>query len=244
MTELNEDLAIAKIVSLMTSYSFDTDRYSVEKIVQQWQKNYRVHWIYLATIEALYLGRYKAISIEQIMNGWYRRGQPNTHFNGDFERVICRKLPRHLSTIDYEERSYNGSRDARSPEQQLKENREVNTQFDRNGQHDPLVAPVKSDPPSNKVDCDDNESGGCFKKTRKSNHNVDRQPIIAPEVTGLVKRQITSPPQSGRATEKINHSQSHSENSEKIITFQPAPDASSFFQKLKALADNQRQKEG
>ena len=60
-------------------------------------------------------------------------------------------------------------------------------------------------------------------------------------MTGLVKRQITLPPQSAQAVEKINHSQSYSE---KIITFQPAPDASSFFQKLKALADNQRQKEG
>ena len=215
MTELNEDLAIAKIGSLMTSYSFDTDGYSVEKIVQQWQKNYRVHWIYLATIEALYLGRYKAISIEQIMNGWSRRGQPNTHFNGDFERVMCRKLPRHLSTIDYEERS---------PERQFEKNERVNTQFERNGHHDPLVAPVKSDPASHEVEGD-----------RSS------QPIITTEVTGLVKRQITSPPQSAQATEKIARTQSHSE---RIITFQPAPDASSFFQKLKALADNQRQKEG
>jgi hypothetical protein len=216
MTESNGDLTIAKIVSLMTSYSFDTDRYSVETIVWQWQKTYRVHWIYLATIEALYLGRYKAVSIEQIMNGWYRRGQPNTHFNGDFERVICRKLPRHLSTFNEEKRS---------PINQFEENERVNTQFNHNGDREPQVAPIKSDPASHEVE----------------NCDCKQQPIIAPEVTGLVKRQITSPPQSTQATEKIARTHSHSE---RIITFQPAPDASSFFQKLKALADNQRQQEG
>lgn len=215
MTKSNEDLTLAQIKSLITSYSFDTDRYSVEQIVLQWQENYRVHWIYLATIEALYLGRYKAISIEQIMNGWHRRGQPNTHFNGDFERVICRKLPRHLSIIIEEERS---------PQTQFEEKERVNTQFERNGQHDPLVAPVKSDPASDEVESD-----------------RQKQPIIATEVTPLAKRQITSPPQLTQASEKIARTQSHSD---KIITFQPAPDASSFFQKLKALADNQRQKEG
>lgn len=220
MTELNKDLTIAQIVSLMIGYSFDTNQQSVEKLVQQWQQNYPVHWIYLATIEALYLGRYKAISIEQIMIGWDRRGQPNTHFNGDFERVICRKLPRHLSTVDYEKRSYNGSRDARSPKR-FEGNNELDSQSNNNGKHDPSVAPLNSNLADHKVGCDENM----------------QNPIIATEVTPLPKRQISSPPQSVLSTEKTKNSQSHSK---RIVTFQPAPDASSFFQKLKALADNQR----
>lgn len=204
MTESNEELTLAKIISLMTSYSFDTNQYSVEAIVRQWQENYRVHWIYLATIEALYLGRYKAVSIEQIMNGWYRRGQPNTHFNGDFERVICRKLPRHLSTSEPVERS---------PQQQ--EN--SNSQSHNNGKQELVAAPEG-------VSCDDNT----------------QKPIVATEITPLLKRSISSPPSLELSTEK-SLERSHSK---KIVPFQPVSDASGFFQKLKALADNQRQQEG
>lgn len=206
MTESNQDLAVAQIISLMTSYSFDTDRQSIEQLVGHWQQNYRVRWIYLATIEALYLGRYKAISIEQIMNGWYRRGQPNTHFNGDFERVICRKLPRHLSAIDYhdEERSRKTS--------EVRDRQ--NLPSDNNGKQNSASDRLQQKTP---------------------------QPVIATEVTPLPKRQITSPPQPKPSTPKTFDSQSRSK---RIVTFQPAPDASGFFQKLKALADNQRHEVG
>lgn len=204
MTESHEDLTIAQVVSLMTSYSFDTRQYSVETIVRHWQENYRVHWIYLATIEALYLGRYKAVSIEQIMNSWYRRGQPNTHFNGDFERVICRKLPRHLSTCDPVERS---------PQQQL------------NSIQNPSVAPSESE----------------IAPDEEVSYNDPQKPITATEVTPLTKRSISSPPSLDLSSEKSDYQLSQSK---KIVPFQPASDASGFFQKLKALADNQRQQEG
>lgn len=213
MTESHEDLTIAQVVSLMTSYSFDTRQYSVETIVRHWQENYRVHWIYLATIEALYLGRYKAVSIEQIMNSWYRRGQPNTHFNGDFERVICRKLPRHLSTSDPVVRSRSTEPLPKSPQQQL------------NSTQNPSVAPSQSE-----IALDEEVS-----------YNDPQKPITATEVTPLVKRSISSPPSLELSSEKIDHQLSQSK---KIIPFQPASDASGFFQKLKALADNQRQQEG
>ena len=214
MTESNEDLTLAQIISLITSYSFDTNQYSVETIVRQWQKQYRVHWIYLATIEALYLGRYKAISIEQILNGWYRRGQPNTHFNGDFERVISRKLPRHLSTSDPGERSH---------QQQLSDR--------YNSKQNPSVALSEGIALNDGVSRDDNT----------------QKPIIATDVTveggermtPLAKRQISSPPSLELSTEIDERS-----HSKKIVPFQPTSDASSFFQKLKALADNQRQQEG
>ena len=100
MKDVDKDLVMAQIVALMTSYSFDTDRYSPSELVEQWLQSYPIHWIRLATIEALYLGRYKAISVDQIMFAWDRKGQPNTHFGGDFERLICRKLPRHLTALD------------------------------------------------------------------------------------------------------------------------------------------------
>lgn len=96
MKHLDKDIAVAQTVVLMTSYSFDLQGYTLEQLISKWIANYHSTWIRLATIEALYLGRYKAISIEQIMGVWYRLGEPKAHFGGEFERLICRKLPRHL----------------------------------------------------------------------------------------------------------------------------------------------------
>lgn len=96
MKQLDKDLAIAQTVVLITSYSFDLQGHTLEGLISKWLKNYHSTWIRLATIEALYLGRYKAISVEQIMGVWERLGEPKIHFGGEFERLICRKLPRHL----------------------------------------------------------------------------------------------------------------------------------------------------
>ena len=100
MTELNCDLAVAQAIALIKSYSFDTNGTTAEKLVQKWLNNYQGNWVRLAAIEALYLGRYKAVSIEQIMEVWLRIGTPNIHFKGEFERLICRKLPKHLIISD------------------------------------------------------------------------------------------------------------------------------------------------
>ena len=99
MTESNLDLSLAQARSLIDSYAFDLGRDDAEKLLENWLNLYSASWIRLATIEALYLGRYKAVSVEQIMGVWLRRGSPNPHFNYEFERLICRKLPKHLSDI-------------------------------------------------------------------------------------------------------------------------------------------------
>lgn len=100
MTELTCDLAVAQAIALIKSYSFDTNGNSAEKLVREWLNNYQENWVRLAVIEALYLGRYKTVSIEQIMAVWLRIGMPNIHFKAEFERLICRKLPKHLVITD------------------------------------------------------------------------------------------------------------------------------------------------
>ena len=97
MTEPNRDLSLAQARSLIDSYTFDLGRDDADQLFKNWLNLYPASWIGLATIEALYLGRYKAVSVEQIMGVWLRRGTPNPHFNYEFERLICRKLPKHLS---------------------------------------------------------------------------------------------------------------------------------------------------
>jgi hypothetical protein len=88
------DLAVA----LLTHYSFDLGGYIAREIVWRWQKQFPANWLHLAAIEALYQGRYKAFSVEQILTMWQRRGQATFHFNMEFECLICRKFPESLIT--------------------------------------------------------------------------------------------------------------------------------------------------
>ncbi len=94
---LPKQSAITQVVALLDRYSFDTGRLACAEVAIQWIERYQPAWIRAAAIEALYLGRYKAISVEQILEIWERRGQATPHFNSDFERLICRKLPDHLT---------------------------------------------------------------------------------------------------------------------------------------------------
>ncbi|MEM8719300.1 MAG: hypothetical protein AAGE84_08315 [Cyanobacteria bacterium P01_G01_bin.39] len=99
MTELTQDLSLAQARSLIDSYAFDLGGDDAEQLLEYWLDLYHPNWIRLATIEALYLGRYKAISIEHILSVWLRLRTPNPHFSYEFERLICRKLPKHLSDL-------------------------------------------------------------------------------------------------------------------------------------------------
>ncbi|VEP16604.1 conserved hypothetical protein [Hyella patelloides LEGE 07179] len=225
MSDLNQNLAIAQIITLMTSYSFDTDQNNVEELVQQWQKIYHVHWIYLATIEALYLGRYKAISIEQIMNSWLRSGQPKTHFGGEFERLISRKLPRHLSTLE----------PVKEKEQ------ETVLQFSKNNYP---TFESKTQIASNRQEkCSQDRSTPQPNLNDKPDISATQNLHLSTKVTPVPKPKIvssTSSHKKANKTQKIAKKQSHSQG---ITTFQPLPDGSGFFRKLKEIADNQRQEE-
>ena len=74
---------------LLTHYSFDLDNCSTNLLIERWLKDYSDRWIYLAVIEALYQGRYKANSVEQILTIWQRKGQAYFRFNHEFERLVC-----------------------------------------------------------------------------------------------------------------------------------------------------------
>ena len=83
-------------VSLLTHYSFDLGGYNASELVKRWENQYPSNWVHLAIIEALYQGRYKAVSAQQILTLWLRRNHPSYHFNMEFERLICNKLPENL----------------------------------------------------------------------------------------------------------------------------------------------------
>ena len=85
--------------ALLTHYSFDLSGHTASELVNRWQAQYPVHWLHLAVVEALYQGRYKGFSVQQILAFWQRRGQIIYHFNMEFERLICSKFPESLTEL-------------------------------------------------------------------------------------------------------------------------------------------------
>lgn len=84
--ETNTD--IAKVRQLLHDYSFDVGDHNMDMVVVGWLQEFDLAWIGSAIVEALYQGRYKLISVEQILRLWQRRGQPLRHFNREFESII------------------------------------------------------------------------------------------------------------------------------------------------------------
>ena len=97
------------VVDLLTHYSFDLGGKSAGQLLDRWESKYATNWVRWAVIEALYQGRYKAVSVEQILQLWQRRQQPRCHFNYEFERLVCNKFPRDLSQSPRSQRAVQAS---------------------------------------------------------------------------------------------------------------------------------------
>ncbi len=76
------------VVALILHYGFDLGEQSALTMVRSWSCKYDPSFLSLAVVESLHLGRYKAVSIEQVLNGWQRRGEPVPHFSEEFADMI------------------------------------------------------------------------------------------------------------------------------------------------------------
>ncbi|NEQ50471.1 MAG: hypothetical protein F6K11_10110 [Leptolyngbya sp. SIO3F4] len=87
-------------IALIKAFNLELQHYSPESQVLYWLNQYRAAWIRDAIIEAVYQGRYKIISVQQILLIWKRRGQSTCHFTSGFEKTIASHLgvPIHLPT--------------------------------------------------------------------------------------------------------------------------------------------------
>lgn len=94
-------VSVLHAADLLHYYNFDLQGFSVEQLLTRWLTSCPADWVRLAVIEALYQGRYKAISVEQILVLWYRREQVICHFNGEFERLVTNRVP-HRTELDAE----------------------------------------------------------------------------------------------------------------------------------------------
>jgi len=75
-------------IALLQHYSFDLGGYTIGDLTRAWSK-FKPEWLRQAVIESLFQGRYKAVSVNQILILWERKGEPNYRYNHEFERLIC-----------------------------------------------------------------------------------------------------------------------------------------------------------
>ncbi|MBP0000126.1 MAG: hypothetical protein J7641_14205 [Cyanobacteria bacterium SID2] len=87
------DIAEIEAIALLEYYSFDLGDETAEAFVDRWSECVPASWLRLAVLEALYQGRYKTVSVAQLLRLWQRRDRPYQHFNYEFERLVCDRLP-------------------------------------------------------------------------------------------------------------------------------------------------------
>ncbi|MBE9162704.1 hypothetical protein [Tychonema sp. LEGE 06208] len=87
----------AQAAALLVHYGFDLGGKKAEKLAGEWLTKYPGYWLRLAVVEALYQGRYKAVSVDQLLSMWHRIGEPLYHFNREFERLVCNNFPQDLN---------------------------------------------------------------------------------------------------------------------------------------------------
>lgn len=93
MTDSGNDIDFVDLAAdLLTYYSFDLAGQTVGQLIEAWVQLHPPIWLRAAVVEALYQGRYKAVSVGHILTIWSRRGQPICHFNLEFERMVCEPI--------------------------------------------------------------------------------------------------------------------------------------------------------
>ncbi|MDJ0900527.1 MAG: hypothetical protein QNJ55_17130 [Xenococcus sp. MO_188.B8] len=246
MNELNCSLEVAQAIALIKSYSFDTNSNSTEQLVQKWLKSYQGTWVRLAAIEALYLGRYKAVSIEQIMEVWSRIGTPNIHFTEEFEVLICSKLPQHLivsdSSLIATEASLVGKTVPDTKETlnsdcwQYSESRKLLKLL--TGRTNELFSPSELLSPDNQSLQSPktlSEVKNILKQENRDPEKATRKEKTESQPIGYNRSQIEK---RSRNAFEVSASACNRRETSTIKNFHPILDRSSFFNKLKSLAIN------
>lgn len=81
------------ITLIIDRYGLELDDEHIDTTVAAWIGQYDRGWIVKAIIESLHRGRYKIKSVDSILSGWQRAGQPSYKFPPEFEREILQGLP-------------------------------------------------------------------------------------------------------------------------------------------------------
>lgn len=95
LTTFSTSQEAQQAAALLVGYRFDLGSHDARQWVSLWLDIYRPVWIRDAVIESLYQGRYKALSVRQILDLWQKRGNPIRHANREFEVTICQDYGGH-----------------------------------------------------------------------------------------------------------------------------------------------------
>jgi hypothetical protein len=82
------------IAVIINIYGLALDEQQVEAILATWSQKYDSAWILKAIVESLYRGRYKLVSVDNILKDWQRIGKPRYNFTPEYEREILQKIPK------------------------------------------------------------------------------------------------------------------------------------------------------
>jgi hypothetical protein len=77
--------------TFLERYGFELQGQTSQRWVDRWSRQFPSPWIPAALLEALYQGRYKATSVEQILRLWQRRGAPHLTFPPEMSRSLWRE---------------------------------------------------------------------------------------------------------------------------------------------------------
>jgi hypothetical protein len=80
------------IAIVIKTYGLALDEQQVEAILVTWFQTYDAAWIVKAIVESLYRGRYKLISVDNILKDWQRIGKPRYNFTPEYEREIFQNI--------------------------------------------------------------------------------------------------------------------------------------------------------
>jgi hypothetical protein len=80
------------VTTAIEHYGLELERDRVDTVVLTWFETYDPAWVVKALVEALYRGRYKVKSVDNILRDWQRRGSPFYKFTPDYEREILYSL--------------------------------------------------------------------------------------------------------------------------------------------------------
>lgn len=81
------------ITIVIELYGLELDGDRVDTLVASWLQKYDNSWIIKAIVESLYRGRYKIVSVDNILRDWQRLGRPRYNFTPEYEREILQNLP-------------------------------------------------------------------------------------------------------------------------------------------------------
>jgi hypothetical protein len=89
------------VAIIIKIYGLSVDDHQIESILVTWFQKYDPAWITKALVETLYRGRYKLVSVDNILKDWQRIGKPRYNFTPEYEREILAKIPNISEPMTY-----------------------------------------------------------------------------------------------------------------------------------------------